>query len=223
MPEPSWLGAVDNAHVPMRVTWSPTLGYANVDSEVRAVCERAVGVFEELGGTVVERDMVFPEDPVWPWLTLAGSYLLRSVDALRGTEAWQRLDPSLLALVEVAAGFSTVDLVKAEDQCYLLNLRLVELFHESRLLVTPTCAAAAPLSGEPGLIDGKPDENWVRFTYPFNLTRSPAATVCAGFTDDGLPVGLQLVGPQHGDLVVLRAAVALEEALDLDAVAPLEA
>jgi aspartyl-tRNA(Asn)/glutamyl-tRNA(Gln) amidotransferase subunit A len=48
------------------------------------------------------------------------------------------------------------------------------------------------------------------------MTRSPAATVCAGLTADGLPIGLQLVGPQHGDLVVLRTAAALEAALDLD-------
>jgi aspartyl-tRNA(Asn)/glutamyl-tRNA(Gln) amidotransferase subunit A len=54
-------------------------------------------------------------------------------------------------------------------------------------------------------------------TYPFNMTRSPAASVCVGLQSDGLPVGLQLVGPQHGDLVVLRTAAALEAALDLEA------
>ena len=57
-------------------------------------------------------------------------------------------------------------------------------------------------------------------TYPFNMTRSPAATVCVGLTSAGLPVGLQLVGPQHADLVVLRSAAALEAALGFDAVAP---
>ena len=112
-------------------------------------------------------------------------------------------------------------MVKAEDACHQLNLRLVQLFHEVRLLVTPTVAAPAPLSGEPGIINGTPDLNWVRFTYPFNLTRSPAATVCAGFAGSGVPIGLQLVGPQHGDLVVSRAAAALERGLDLDPVAPI--
>jgi aspartyl-tRNA(Asn)/glutamyl-tRNA(Gln) amidotransferase subunit A len=84
-----------------------------------------------------------------------------------------------------------------------------------RLLITPTVAAPAPVSGRPGEINGTEDLNWVRFTYPFNLTRSPAGTVCAGFTPSGLPVGLQLIGPQHGDLVVLRAMAAIEAALDL--------
>jgi aspartyl-tRNA(Asn)/glutamyl-tRNA(Gln) amidotransferase subunit A len=57
--------------------------------------------------------------------------------------------------------------------------------------------------------------NWVAYTYPFNLTRSPAGTVCAGLTADGLPVGLQVIGPQHGDQVVLRTIAALEEAIGL--------
>jgi aspartyl-tRNA(Asn)/glutamyl-tRNA(Gln) amidotransferase subunit A len=112
--------------------------------------------------------------------------------------------------------------IRALDACHLLNLQLVDLFHQARLLVTPTMAAAPPLSGQTGTIGGRPDPNWVRFTYPFNMTRSPAATVCAGFTSEGLPVGLQIVGPQHGDLVVLRAAAALEQALDLETVAPVD-
>jgi aspartyl-tRNA(Asn)/glutamyl-tRNA(Gln) amidotransferase subunit A len=62
--------------------------------------------------------------------------------------------------------------------------------------------------------------NWVSFTYPFNMTRSPAGSVCAGFTSSGLPVGLQVIGPQHGDLVVLRAMAALEAALDTGRVPP---
>ena len=56
---------------------------------------------------------------------------------------------------------------------------------------------------------------WVSYTYPFNLTRSPAGTVCAGLTGDGLPVGLQVIGPQHADQVVLRTIAAIEQALGL--------
>ena len=98
----------------------------------------------------------------------------------------------------------------------------MSLFRGPRLLVTPTTATPAPVSGQLPTVNGTPELNWVRFTYPFNLTTSPAATVCAGWTEDGLPVGLQLVGPQHADMVVLRSAAALEEALGVDAVAPLE-
>ena len=61
---------------------------------------------------------------------------------------------------------------------------------------------------------------WVAFTYPFNMTRSPAGTVCAGFTSDGMPVGLQVIGPQHADVAVLRAMALLEDALGVDTVPP---
>jgi aspartyl-tRNA(Asn)/glutamyl-tRNA(Gln) amidotransferase subunit A len=100
---------------------------------------------------------------------------------------------------------------------------LVELFREFRLLLTPTCAGPPPARsmGGQGLINGELDANWVRFTYPFNMTRSPAASVCAGLTSDGLPVGIQLVGPQHADLVVIRSAAALEAAIGFDEVAPI--
>jgi aspartyl-tRNA(Asn)/glutamyl-tRNA(Gln) amidotransferase subunit A len=54
--------------------------------------------------------------------------------------------------------------------------------------------------------------SWTPFTYPFNLTRQPAATVPCGFTKAGLPVGLQIVGPAYGDALVLRAARAFEQA-----------
>ena len=77
--------------------------------------------------------------------------------------------------------------------------------------------------GGSGLINGAPDFNWVKFTYPFNMTRSPAASVTAGLSASGLPVGIQLVGPQHGDLVVLRSAAALEQAIGFDQVAPFPA
>jgi aspartyl-tRNA(Asn)/glutamyl-tRNA(Gln) amidotransferase subunit A len=221
MPEASWTAALENAHVPFAVAWSPTLGYAPLDDEVRAVCERAVRTMEELGAKVIDVDEVFPEDPIEPWLTLTSAYNLRTLEPLVGTEVWDQVDPGLAATVDWARSLSALDMVKAEDACHLLNLRLVQLFHEVRLLVTPTVAAPAPLSGETGIINGTPDLNWVRFTYPFNLTRSPAATVCAGFTESGMPVGLQLVGPQHGDLVVSRAAAALEQGLELDPVAPI--
>jgi len=220
MPEPSWLGALDKARPPVKVAWAPTLGYALVDRDVQRVCEDAIGALAAMGVEIVELDRVFDEDPVMPWLTMTSAYCARTLAPWRGTEAWASLDPGLVAQVEWAAGLTAVDLVRAEDQCHELNLRLVEVFRDVRLLLTPTVAGITPECGENGTINGKPDLNWVRFTYPFNLTRSPAGTVCAGFTAAGLPVGLQLIGPQHGDLVVLRTMAALEQALALDPRAP---
>lgn len=221
-PEASWLAALHDPRPPRKVAWAPTLGYAEVDDEVLAICERAVEVMASLGTDVVEIDTVFDEDPVDQWLLLSSAYNLRTHAELRDTEAWGQIDPVLAAVIERSLETSALDLVRAEDACHTLNLRLVDLFHDVRLLITPTTAAVPPrraLRGA-GLINGVEDINWVKFTYPFNMTRSPVASVCAGLSATGLPVGLQLVGPQHGDLVVLRSAAALEAALGFDALAP---
>jgi len=223
-PEASWLAALEEARVPNKIAWSPTLGYAPVDAEVLALCERAVETLASLGTEIVEVETVFDEDPLRDWLTLESAYNLRTLGPYRGTDAWTKVDPMLADQVEWAAGHvSAVDVIEALDRCHRLNLRLVEMFREVRLLVTPTCAGQPPprsLEGS-GLINGEVDKNWVRFTYPFNMTRSPAASVCVGLSSQGLPVGLQLVGPQHADLVVIRSAAALETAIGFDELAPI--
>ena len=221
LPEASWSRSLADLHPPRKVAWSPTLGYARVDRDVLAVCEAAVAQLEALGTEIVPVEQVFPADPVEDWLALVGVYTLRVLDPFRGDEAWGRIDPGLIGLIEWAR--SSVDAVRfaeAADACHRLNLALVDLFHQVPLLLTPTVAGQTPVIGGAGTIDGEPDINWVRLTYGFNMTRSPAGTVCAGFTPDGMPVGLQVVGPQHADVVVLRALALLEDVLAVDPVAP---
>jgi aspartyl-tRNA(Asn)/glutamyl-tRNA(Gln) amidotransferase subunit A len=221
-PEASWPAALTNAQAPSRIAWSPTLGYAPLDDEVRSICLSAVELLSSLGAEVTEVPEVFEEDPVTDWLTLVSAYCLRTLSPYKDHDAWEGVDPVLVAIADHAQErTSAADVVRAADSCHRLNLRLVELFHDVRLLVTPTCAGSPPprsLHGG-GLINGVEEANWVRFTYPFNMTRSPAATVCVGRTEKGLPVGLQLIGPQHADLVVLRSAAALEAAIGFEDVA----
>jgi len=221
LPEASWSRSLAELRAPRRVAWSPTLGYARPDGEVLAVCEAAVARLEDLGTEVIVVDRVFDRDPVNDWLALVGVYCLRELEPFRESDAWGSIDPGLLALVEWArSSVTAARMAEALDACHTLNLALVDLFHRVPLLLTPTCAGQTPRIDEPGTIDGEPDVNWVQYTYGFNMTRSPAGTVCAGFTGDGMPVGLQVVGPQHGDVVVLRLIALLEDALALDGTAP---
>lgn len=202
MPEASWSGAVAEPHPPLHVAWSPTLGYATPDPEVLAICEQAVRRLEAAGAEVVVVDDVFTDDPVMTWASLVGAYLAYAA----GEEDLE--EASLRAYVDLGRRLSATDFVAAIEATNVLNDRLVRLFSVHRVLLTPTTATPPPLLGA-GL------DNWVQFTYPFNLTRSPAGTVCAGVTAGGLPVGLQVVGPQHGDQVVLRTLAALEDLLGL--------
>ena len=222
-PEASWLDAVVDPKLPTRIGWSPTLGYAPLDDEVRRVCESALASLETLGVEVVELDDVFEADPVRPWLDVVTTCHARDLVPLRDHPRYSELHPQLREAAEYGATVTGTQLVAALDEFHLLNLRLVELFRSVRLLVTPTTAAAAPheRDGVAGRVNGAHEVAWVRFTYPFNMTRNPAATVCAGLTADGLPVGLQLVGPQHADLLVLRSAAALEAAIAFDARPPM--
>ena len=221
LPDASWSRSLGDLGAPRRVAWSPTLGYGRTDAEVVAVCEDAVRRLESLGTEVVVVDAVWDRDPIDDWLALTGVYCLREIEPYRDQEVWGRIDPGLVALVEWArSAVTAARLVEAIDSAHHYNLALVELFHQVPLLLTPTCAGQTPRVGEPGTIDGGLDVNWIQYTYGFNLTRSPAGTVCAGYTSDGMPVGLQAVGPQHGDVVVLRLLALLEDALALDPVPP---
>ena len=222
MPDASWSRSVAELHAPGKVGWSLTLGYAAVDSEVRSICEAALRTIEGLGTEVVDVDPVFPSDPAADWIVLAMVGNERALGHLRGTDDWDRLDPGHVALIDhFGAKPSGSDVLAATDACHTANVRLVELFHRVPLLLTPTVAGQVGPPGGQGTIDGADSPYWVAFTYPFNMTRSPAGTVCVGFTEGGLPVGLQVVGPQHADVAVLRALALLEDAFAIDRLAPI--
>lgn len=221
MPDASWTRSLFELHAPRKVGWAPTLGYARVDREVAAICQAAVERLAAAGTEVELVDPVFDVDPVEPWLALAMAGDERALGHLRGTDDWDRLDPGHTAAIDRFGRITGADVLAAVDACHLRNLRLVELFHRVPLLLTPTVAGQPGPAGGNGTIDGEETPQWVAFTYPFNMTRSPAGTVCAGFTADGLPVGLQVVGPQHADVAVLRALAHIEDLLALDAVAPI--
>ena len=219
---PSWVEAVAGLPAPSKVAWSPNLGYAEVDREVLRVCEAAVQAIADAGVEVVEVDTVFAQDPIDAWLLLCGVYNLRTYAHLRGTPAWDEVDPVLAMIIEGAAAASPDDVVRAEDAGHDLNLELLEVFDRAPLLLAPVMAAEPPAIalGGSGMINGEVDLNWVKLTYGFNMTRSPTASVIAGISAAGLPIGMQVIGSQHRDLEVLRAAGAFEEILGVDEVAP---
>jgi len=166
---------------------------------VIAACEVTVQQLASDGIEIVELPTVFDIDPVMDWITLVASYLKRSV----GNHDRSEMDPMVASYVGMADGITAQQMVLAEDACHYLNLRLVELFSTCDLLLTPTLAC------DPVNVNGS-DVNFVRATYPFNLTRSPAGTMPVGKSPAGMPVGLQIIGPQHDDVGVLQLMRHLE-------------
>ncbi len=199
---------------PKRIVWS-TMGY-DVDPGVFATCEAALASIEAMGTEVVFVDTVFADDPVWTFLQLWSVYAQRVYEPLRGTPAWDTVDPGLRDTVQFAVdGVDAPTFASALDACYRYNaeIEICLLENGADLLLTPTVAGDTPLLGHPGTIDAEERLDWVRYTYPCNLTRRPAGTVVAGHTPGGLPVGLQVIGRPLADLDVLRALCCFEDLL----------
>lgn len=189
-------------------------GYAAVDPRVRDVVTRAVQVFErDLGCTVVEDHphMDNPYDGFWGMVV--GQSDLRGMRRL-AAELGDRMTPHLKDVI--TADWTAEQLTDAVVTRKAVSNRMWRFMRQYDLLLTPTLAVPAFEVGiqGPTVIDGREVDQfeWLHFTYPFNLTGQPAASVPAGWTDDGLPVGLQIVGGHLQDALVMRAAACFEAA-----------
>ncbi|MDN3352131.1 amidase [Actinomadura sp. DC4] len=204
----------------LRVAFSPTLGYASVDPEVAAVVEKAVAVFAGLGARVETVDPGFA-DPVEAFHVLWFAGAAKSVESLTPARR-AGLDPGLREICDQGERLSALDYLTA-TACRMELGRLMGRFHEDHdLLLTPSLPIPAFEAGRE-VPAGWPEPRWTSwtpFTYPFNMTQQPAASVPCGFTSAGLPVGLQVVGPRHADARVLAACRAFENARPWGAVRP---
>lgn len=206
----SWYDGLEEAGSPRAVLWSPNLGYGANDTEVESVCRAAIERIANAGVEVIEVDEVFDHDPIRDWAAVAFIGLRAKLRPYRDTPDLERFSASLRQLAEVVAQADKYTVYDALQAGHRLNLRLVELFHRAPLLLCPTIAGQAGTPGREGTVNGKESPSWVTYTPPFNMTGNPVGTVNAGLTAERMPVGLQIIGPQHGDVAVLRAMSAFE-------------
>lgn len=196
----------------LRVAYSRDLGWAWCDPDVAALVDKAVSAFAEMGAEVEEIETVF-DDPTEVMVTHWSVGLAVLVDGM-SEEQRAVMDAPLLELAEQGRAVDVVALRHIEMAREALGRRM-SLFHtEYDLLMTPQL----PLTAFPTGNEVPPGRGmtrwweWSPFTYPFNLTQQPAATVPCGLTSDGLPAALQIVGAKYADPLVLRAARAYETA-----------
>ncbi|MGP2436845.1 amidase [Streptomyces sp. JW3] len=197
----------------LRVAYSPTLGgQVAVRPAVTAAVRRAVERLAELGAYVTEAD---PDvtDPVDAFHTLWFSGAARVVQHL-GPGRREVLDPGLREICGQGARYSALEYLAAVDARMELGRRMGRFHEVYDLLLTPTLPITAFEAGAevPKGSGHRRWTGWTPFTYPFNLTQQPAATVPVGHDGDGLPIGMQIVAARHRDDLVLRAAHALYEA-----------
>ncbi|GAB3457392.1 amidase [Actinophytocola sediminis] len=211
-PERPVRSTLDAGVAGMRIAFSPTLGFASVDPEVATIVATAVRTFTELGARVEIVDPKF-DDPVEAFHVLWFAGAAASIAAL-SPERRAQLDPGLLEICEEGASRSALDYVAATAVRADVGRIMGEFHDHFDLLITPTMPIAAFDAG----VEVPPGSRvrrwtgWTPFTYPFNMTQQPAASVPCGFTAAGLPVGLQVVGPKYADARVLTACYAFEQA-----------
>jgi aspartyl-tRNA(Asn)/glutamyl-tRNA(Gln) amidotransferase subunit A len=213
-PPADYAAALEHGVSGLRIAWSPDLGYVdNLDPEVRRITEIAAGAFESAGATVEsieDPDFGDPKDIIDVfWKANFATLLAPQLEDFRDA-----IDPGLLACVEAGLELGPLDFARAQAEREDYYFRVLPFFERFDLLLTPT-VAVLPLEAGALLPAGAPDHpwDWIRwapYSFPFNLTHLPAASVPAGRSASGLPVGLQIVGPRFGEARVLAAAAAFE-------------
>jgi aspartyl-tRNA(Asn)/glutamyl-tRNA(Gln) amidotransferase subunit A len=195
----------------LRIAWSPTLGYAkNVQPDVAQAAAEAVRQLEALGAFVEQIDPGI-DDPldISTGLWFFGAYCIWK----QLTPAQQALcDPDFRAQALLGEPTSALDVQNLNLRRIALGSHMRQFMTRYDLLATPTLAVTAFEARPAGhsRMDPAAMLGWTPFSYPFNLTQQPACTIPCGLDRDGLPIGLQLVGPMFGDALVLRAARAYE-------------
>ncbi|MGH7115063.1 MAG: amidase [Stellaceae bacterium] len=208
--ERDWRQGLDCGVKRWRIAYSPDLGYARVDPEIAAAVAAAARQFEALGAVVEQVDPIFasPREALFTLWAAGVAALLRGYpDERKGL-----VDPGLVATAAAGERVSAVEWVEADLVRNALGRAMGAVHQRYDLLLLPTMPVPALPAGQ-DLHDPATERHWIDwspFSYPFNMTRQPAASIPCGLTRAGLPIGLQIVGPLYGDARVLQAARAFE-------------
>ena len=213
---PDFVAAVDKDIRGLRIAWSPDYGFAAVEPEVIEVTSRAAQVFEELGCHVQDSDLVLDSPyaaygPIYELAAYAnyGQYVESHGD---------QMTDFAMDFIATGARVTGADYARTLGLMDRLKAQMTDLFEDYDLLLSPTLALPALPVGEfPEEIAGRPVYphryfSFHPFTYPINAIGHAAASIPAGFSSDGLPIGLQIVGRKGGEETVLAASAAFERA-----------
>jgi Asp-tRNA(Asn)/Glu-tRNA(Gln) amidotransferase A subunit family amidase len=207
-----YVAACDGDLKGVRVVWSADLGYAAVDPEVARVAQAAASQFSHLGADVEERTPGWRNPSSFHSIIYEVSAAARQLERAEERPDW--IEPSLMEMIEHARYISALDHSRALLERTAFYEEVRSFFGGCDLLLTPQMPIGAwSVEAGPSEIGGRPTPTMfdrLAFTFPFNLTGQPVASVPCGFTSDGLPIGLQIVGGWHADSLVLCAAAAFE-------------
>lgn len=192
----------------VKIAYSPTLGYVDVDPRVIKLIDIAIKKLEEMGATIELADPGF-NDPIDMFSTLWFSGAAKIVAGLSQQQC-ELLDSGFLAIGEKGKNIDIVDYMVATDHRADLGRTMQEFHSKYDVLITPTLPRTAFEAGKnTETVDQKHWMDWTPFSYPFNLTQQPALSVPCGQVD-GLPVGLQVISDRGNDLLAINIAKHIE-------------
>ena len=208
---PDYLSGLERGVRGLRIAYSPDLGVGHVDPAVSKVVAGARRVFTGLGAKVVKVDLDLS-------LAIRASEVIANVLAARVVKSLGKRRARLRnpILLETAAGASSFDgnaFLNAEATRAALRASMETFHRKYDLLIAPVLSVppfAVSCDDPPGW--KHPSGSWFNQTVPFDMTGQPAISVPCGFSPEGGPIGLQIIGPQRADALVLRAARAFEKA-----------
>jgi amidase len=224
-PTKSFVDAVDSPVAPKRVAYTPDLGIAPVDPEVRAICEAAVSKFAGFGATVEgatidlhDAEEIFQTMRAAQYAAQFGKLLEQHRDLLKQDIVWN---------IEKGQALSSEDVNRAELARGALYNRTTAFFNDYDLLISPAVLVPAydinqPYVSEAGGVKFDNYVSWLVMSFALTLTACPSISVPCGFTAAGLPVGLQITAPRANEAALLSAAALFEQAINLKSGVPID-
>lgn len=197
----------------LRIAYSPTLGFASIDPEIRGIVDRAARDFADMGAIVETVEHVY-DSPAQTLYTLLGAGLANAFRQFGfGEDDRSKMERVVVEAADAGAGIALLDYLAARREREKFGAALRRFFRNFDLLLAPVSAIPPFEAG----VEGPTEERFTKhgdwgiaLNAGANLSMQPAASVPCGFTADGLPVGLQVIGPIYGDALVLRACRAFE-------------
>lgn len=198
----------------LKIGYSFDLGFIKaVDPEVKNVVMDSIKKFEEFNWEIEEIKMKLKR-PEMAFNTLVTAGLAHDLESY--LEEWQeQMSPNLVRMIQAGTTYSAVDLERAMYQRKLIHEEIFKQFRRYDILVTPSTAVYPFELGKmfPSKIAGKRASPvaWMSFTFPFNLSGNPAASIPCGWSSEGTPIGMQIVGKQFDEETVLQVSKAFED------------
>ncbi len=224
-PSRSFIDCVNNPNPPARVAYSPDLGITPVDSEVARICRGAVDKFLDMGADVDEATLDLG-DAEWIFQTLRGAQFVASFYSLL-SEHRSKLKEEVIWNIEHGLALSPQDIARAELGRGAIINRCAEFFQDYDVLICPT-VIAPPFDVDIRYLTEIEDHTfptyigWLILTFALTLTGCPIISVPCGFTETGLPVGIQIMAPWKEEGYLLGVAALFEQAAGISGLSPID-